>query len=62
MIDSADAVLFMSTDGHSVGTSLEHCYCEYTGKPHIHPPIMQGGDPQSVKPYWLRESLEEVTA
>ena len=62
MIDSADAVLFMSEWRESPGATLEHRYCEYTGKPHIHSPTMKDGDPRSVKPYWLRESLEEVTA
>lgn len=32
MIDSADAVLFLGGWGESAGATLEHAYCEYTGK------------------------------
>lgn len=33
MIDAADAVLFLPGSSRSRGASLEHRYCEYTGKP-----------------------------
>lgn len=33
MIDVADAVLFLPGSLRSRGASLEHRYCEYTGKP-----------------------------
>lgn len=33
MIDSADAVYFMSDHKESRGASLEKAYCEYIGKP-----------------------------
>lgn len=55
MIDSADAVVFLSNWQDSHGAVLEHYYCTYTGKPAITPPT--GPD---VKPYWLRETLEEA--
>lgn len=55
MIDSADAVVFTSTWQQSPGAVLEHHYCTYTDKPAITPPT--GPD---VKPWWLREALQEA--
>lgn len=34
MIDAADAVLFLPGWRRSKGSTLEHDYCEYIGKPH----------------------------
>ena len=33
MIDSADAVLFLTDWEYSAGANLEKAYCEYVGKP-----------------------------
>lgn len=56
MIQSADAVLFLSEWDEDINSreDLVHCMC--INKPYITPPT--GRD---VKPYWLREALEEVT-
>ena len=62
MVDAADAVMFMSGWRTSMGATLEHDYCVYTGKPHLHTPTMIDGDPDSISISWLRDGLQEVTA
>lgn len=56
MIKSADAVLFASGWDKDITTREDWVYCACINKPVITPPT--GRD---VKPYWLREALEEVT-
>lgn len=55
LINGADAVLALSEWEKDICASFEINYCELIEKPLILPP--KGPD---VKPYWLREALEEV--
>lgn len=57
MIAAADAVLFLSEEAYGGGVSCDKFYTLWPPKPSITPPT--GSD---VKPYWLREALEEVSA
>lgn len=55
MINCADAVLALSDWDKDMCASFEINYCSLINKPFILPP--KGPE---VKPYWLREALEEV--
>jgi hypothetical protein len=57
MIAAADAVLFLSKEAYGGGISCDKIYTLWPPMPSITPPT--GSD---VKPYWLREALEEVSA
>lgn len=56
MIEVADAALFLSEWDEDITPREDMVYCMCTNKPYVTPPT--GRD---VKPYWLREALEEVT-
>jgi hypothetical protein len=57
MVDAADAVLYLSRYAYGEFLPGDYGLALDRGKPIIFPPT--GSD---VKPYWLREALEEVSA
>jgi hypothetical protein len=57
MIEAADAVLLLSKEAYGGRINYDECYAIWRPKLCITPPT--GSD---VKPYWLREALEEVSA
>lgn len=62
MIDSADAVVFLSTWEKSEGARLEREYCQYTEKPCTVVRTATHGDPlpDEIARAWLKHDLEEV--
>lgn len=64
MLDSADAVLFLTGWRDSKGARLEGARCEYIGKPAIEyqerDPVTKGKNPRRVIRAWLQNDLEEV--
>lgn len=66
MIDSADAVVFLPNLYQSRGATLEHAYCEYTGKPTCYYKngarnlLDRNTYPDEVALAWLKHDLEEA--
>lgn len=66
MIDSADAVLFLTDFERSDGAQLERGYCKYIGKPSIPHRRFDNGvlgrieNPSGVRIEWLKYQLREV--
>lgn len=64
MIDSADAVLFLTGFSESRGAQLEYRYCKYTGKPTVYRRTFEHGkdgySPREIEQAWLKHELEEV--
>lgn len=64
MIDSADAVVFLSKWENSEGARLEREYCEYTQKPCVRLKtedfLCGGAYPTEVTTSWLKHDLGEV--
>lgn len=63
MIDSADAVLFLTEDYRSsVGMTLEVDYCRYIGKPFVvlRRDFYGERNPADIEFAWLKHDLEEV--